>query len=101
LTTPIFLVDNTRPTISGLKVQYPRVRLTGSDAMSTISEAAYSVDDGRWHVAATADGLFDEQSETLNIQLPAGLGKGTHTLAVRVADEAGNIGSASVSFEVQ
>ena len=33
--------------------------------------------------------------------LPAALARGTHTLAVRVADAAGNIGSASTTFVVK
>ena len=68
--------------------------------MSTISEMAFSVDDGPWQVGATVDGLFDSQSELLRIALPKDLKKGVHTLAIRVADEAGNVGSTSVTFQV-
>ena len=62
---------------------------------------AYSIDDGAWQLGATADGLFDDQSEDLRVDLPAGLPRGTHTLAIRVADAAGNVGSISTTFVVK
>ena len=43
----------------------------------------------------------DDLAEVLRIQLPRDLSRGVHTLAIRVADEAGNIGSASVTFRVR
>jgi hypothetical protein len=62
---------------------------------------AYSVDDGPWQLGAAADGLFDDLVEDLRIDLPAGLPRGAHTLAVRVADAAGNVGSTSATFVVK
>jgi hypothetical protein len=62
---------------------------------------SYSVDDGDWQVGGTQDGLFDQQSEALVMKLPSGLVSGMHTLSVRVADEAGNIGAATVAFRVR
>ena len=41
------------------------------------------------------------QTEDLRIDLPAGLPRGTHTLAVRVADSAGNVGSTSTTFVIK
>ena len=61
----------------------------------------YSVDDGPWQLGTTADGLFDDQTEDLRIDLPAGLSRGTHTLAIRVADAAGNVGSVSTTFVIK
>jgi len=40
-------------------------------------------------------------TEDLRIDLPGGLSRGMHTLAVRVADAAGNIGSTSTTFVVK
>src|SRR5690606_20711259 len=54
--TPLFLVDNTKPALSGITVRYPAVSARANDAMSVISEAAYSVDDGPWQLATTRDG---------------------------------------------
>ena len=47
------------------------------------------------------DGLFDDLTEDLRIELPAQLARGAHTLAVRVADAAGNVGSTSATFVVK
>ena len=99
--TTMFAIDNTRPVIDGLTVTYPRAQARASDAISTIAEMAYSVDDGPWQLGTSADGLFDDLGEDLRIELPAALARGTHTLAVRVADAAGNIGSASTTFVVK
>ena len=100
-TSTLFAVDNTRPSIDGVTITYPRAQARAADALSTISEMAFSVDDGPWQLGATADGLFDDLVEDLRIDLPAGLARGTHTLAIRVADAAGNVGSTSVTFVVK
>jgi hypothetical protein len=100
-TSTTFAVDNTRPAIEGLTINYPRASARAVDALSTIAEMAFSVDDGPWQLGTTADGLFDDQTEDLRIDLPQGLTRGTHTLAVRVADSAGNVGSTSATFIVK
>lgn len=100
-TSTMFTVDNTRPAIDQLRINYPRAALHARDALSTISEMAYSVDDGPWQLGATVDGLFDDPSEDLRIALPADLSRGPHTLAVRVMDSAGNIASVSQTFFVK
>jgi len=97
-TTTLFVVDNQRPVIDHLRVSYPKATATASDSLSTIAEMAFSVDDGRWQLGTTADGVFDQLSETLRIDLPADLPRGTHTLSIRVADDAGNVGSTTTTF---
>jgi hypothetical protein len=97
-TTPLFAVDNTRPSIEGLTVAYPKASARASDAISTITEMAFSVDDGPWQLGTTTDGIFDDLTEALQIDLPADLKKGSHTLAIRVADAAGNLASVSTTF---
>ena len=97
----LFAIDNSRPAIEGLTVTYPRASARAVDALSTIAEMADSIDDGTWQLGTTADGLFDDQSEDLRIDLPAGLPRGTHTLAIRVADAAGNVGSVSTTFVIK
>lgn len=99
--TTLFVIDNTRPAIDSLTVTYPRAQARAVDALSTINEMAFSVDDGPWQLGASADGLFDDLIEDLRIELPIGLARGTHTLAVRVADAAGNVGSTSTTFVVK
>jgi hypothetical protein len=94
----LFAIDNTRPAIDGLTVTYPRATARAADALGVIAEMAFSIDDGPWQLGATADGLFDDASEDLRIELPQKLPPGPHTLAVRVADAAGNVGSVSTTF---
>ena len=100
-TSTMFAIDNTRPSIDGLAITYPHATARAHDAISTIAEMAFSVDDGPWQLGTTADGLFDDQTEDLRVDLPAGLTRGTHTLALRVADSAGNVGSVSATFVVR
>ena len=100
-TTELFAVDNQKPTIDGLSVRYPAASARTSDAMSPIAEMSFSIDDGPWVVGATRDGLYDDLTEMLEMSLASDLRPGLHTLAVRVADESGNIGSASISFRVK
>lgn len=100
-TTTMFAIDNTRPLIDALTVTYPRAQARATDALSMLSEMAFSVDDGPWQLGTSGDGLFDDLTEDLRIELPTGLSRGTHTLAVRVADAAGNVGSTSTTFVVK
>jgi hypothetical protein len=97
-TSALFVIDNQRPTIEGVAVAFPRATAKASDALSPIAEMAFSVDDGPWQLGATADGLFDEQTETLRVDLPTDLPSGTHTLSIRVADSSGNVGSTTTTF---
>jgi hypothetical protein len=100
-TSTLFALDNTKPAIDSLAINYPKATARASDQLSTIAEMAFSVDDGPWQLGTTGDGLFDDQSEDLRIDIPAGLSRGAHTLAVRVADSAGNVGSTSATFVVK
>ncbi len=100
-TSTLFAIDNARPVITNLLVTYPKAQARATDSISTINEMAFSVDDGPWQLGSTADGLFDDASEDLRIDLPAGLSRGTHTLAVRAADASGNVGSTSTTFVIK
>lgn len=95
-----FLLDNSRPQLSGLEVKYPNVTVRATDAFSRIDELAYSVDGGEWQTAYPKDGIFDDVSEVFSLRLADGLSRGLHTLSMRTADEADNIGAASVTFRV-
>jgi len=99
--TTMFAIDNARPTINALTVTYPKAQARASDAIGTISEMAFSVDDGPWQLGTTVDGLYDDSTEDLRVDLPANLARGTHTLAMRVADASGNVGSTSTTFVIK
>lgn len=100
-TSALFSVDNTRPAIDGLKVAYPKATAKATDAINVITEMAFSIDDGPWQLGTTGDGIFDDLSETLVVDMPTDLTKGNHTLAIRVADASGNVGSTSTTFVVK
>ena len=100
-TSALFSVDNTRPAIDGLNVNYPKATAKATDAINVIVEMAFSVDDGPWQLGTTSDGIFDDLSETVSVQMAKGLAKGTHTLAIRVSDASGNVGSTSATFVVK
>jgi hypothetical protein len=100
-TSTLFSIDNQRPAIDGFQISYPKANARGSDGLNVIAEMSFSVDDGPWQLGTTADGIFDDLVEDLRIDLPKGLAKGTHTLALRVADAAGNVGSVSATFVVK
>lgn len=97
----LFAVDNTRPTLSAPQVTLPTVRLSAEDGLSLISEMAYAFDDGTWQIGAAEDGVFDDLQEKLRITVPSDLSKGTHTLAIRVADAAGNIASTVTTLVIK
>jgi hypothetical protein len=97
-TSSMFSIDNQRPTIEALKVDGNQASARATDSLNIVTEMAFSIDDGPWQLGACGDGIFDDQSETLRIDLPASLSKGTHTLALRVADAAGNVAATSTSF---
>ena len=100
LVSPPILVDNQKPQVLGVAVKFPAVAGRGADAHSRIDEIAWQIDGGEWQVAGPQDGLFDDKEEAFAFKLPADLRAGTHTLTVRVADEAENIGQHSVTFRV-
>jgi hypothetical protein len=100
-TSALFAVDNARPTFDGLTVNVPRATVRVTDALGAITEAAFAVNDGRWQLATTSDGLFDDLAETVVVDLPRDLPRGTHTLTVRAADASGNVASTSTSFVVK
>jgi len=97
--SPPFLVDNLKPQIQALEVKYPTVTGRAVDSFSRVDEIAYQVDSGEWVAVFPTDGIFDSTSESFAVKLPE-LKPGPHTLAVRVADEADNIGAAAVTFRV-
>ncbi len=100
-TSTLFAIDNSRPTITGLTVKDGKASATVEDELSVLAELAFAVDDGPWQLGTTVDGIFDSTSEAVKVDVPAGLARGTHTLSVRVADAAGNVGSATASFVVR
>jgi hypothetical protein len=101
LVSELFVIDNQKPRVEDVRVVYPSASGRAVDGLSVIAEAAFSIDDGPWQLGSTQDGLFDDTTEMLRMTLPDDLPAGAHTLAIRVADESGNIGSTSLTFVVR
>jgi hypothetical protein len=94
-----FIVDHKRPTIDEVKVQGTRtVRIIARarDEGSRILGASYSIDGGTFRAASPADGLFDGDSETFEVTLPADLKPGKHRVVLRARDAFGNLGTVAV-----
>jgi Bacterial Ig-like domain len=72
-----------------------------SDALSVVTELAFSIDDEAWRLGTTSDGIFDGETEAARLDVPANLAKGTHTLSIRAADAAGNVAAATTTFVVR
>ena len=105
LTSALVLIDNQRPVLDQVKASYAkgagRASVRATDSASAISEMAFAIDDSGWQLGGADDGIFDDQTEGFTVVLPAGLATGTHTVAIRVADAAGNVGTTTASFVVQ
>ena len=100
-TSQPFLIDNRKPEVVDLQVQYPYASGRARDSFSPIQDLAWSLDGGEWQVLQPKDGLLDDLVEAFSIKLPAQLAPGAHTLAVRAADAADNLGAAQVTFRVK
>jgi hypothetical protein len=99
-----FLIDNTPPTLTVRKQEvakdHARIVVEAADNASVISSASYSLD-GKDEVALRPDHLiFDSTNETFVVEL-TGLGKGAHSLLLRVQTEAKNTSVLKLNFETK
>lgn len=91
-------VDNRPPELPLLRVREGVVEGTARDAASPIAELTYALDGRRWQLLEPLDGVCDGPSEAFRFSLPRRLAPGPHTLALRVRDEAGNVGVRQLDF---
>jgi hypothetical protein len=93
-----FIVDNTPPQITGLAATRNggklAVRWHAADALNNLSKAEYSLDGGDWTVVAPVTKLSDAPELDYEPTLDAPAGE--HTIAVRVADDNDNVGTAKI-----
>jgi outer membrane protein assembly factor BamB len=107
-----FLVDNTTPAISDIRVSARKsgssspstpgllessnpvviVSFTATDALSPIAASRVTTNAGEWQPAEPVDGIFDSMTERLSVQVR--IAPGDNTIAVWAADAQGNIGTA-------
>jgi len=99
-----FLIDNSPPALTVqsqvVKRGHARIVINAVDPASVIVSATYSLDGKDEVPLRPEDLIFDSTSETFEIEL-SGLGKGTHSLLVRTADEAKNAAVLQLNFEVK
>lgn len=96
-----FVVDRTRPSLSGVSVKGRTVTGTASDATSRVHDVAIAVDDGPFRPASPTDGMFDGDREPFEAKLPETLDKGVHRLVVRARDAHGNLVSEAVLVTIE
>ncbi len=85
------LVDNTPPTLPVLTMTGRRLRARATDGIGPIARVELTID-GKddWHPLAAADGVFDTADETVDGDVSALVPPGSHIVAVRAYDAAGN-----------
>lgn len=92
----MMLVDNTPPNAAIDSVEPKgtralRIGASFSDALSRIADAAYNLDsDEKWLPLAADDGIFDSRTEAATFVVDD-LEPGEHRIAIKVADDRGNM----------
>ena len=91
LESPVIIVDNTPPVFRSLTAQGRHLKGEAVDGVGPIARIDASVD-GRneWRTYQPADGIFDEPTESFDLDVSSFVGPGNHLVAVRVFDDAGN-----------
>lgn len=86
-----FVIDRTRPTLEGVKVDGDRVTGIAKDRAGRVHDVGFAIDGGKFRAASASDGLFDSGAEKFELRLPADLGPGVHRVVVRARDASGNL----------
>jgi hypothetical protein len=98
LESPPVVVDNTPPIFRSLSLTQRRLRARISDGVGPIARVELTVDGKlEWRPLAAADGVFDSPDEEVDADVTSLVPPGSHIVAVRAFDEAGN----SVTQEVE
>jgi hypothetical protein len=93
-------IDNTPPTVSTVGTPQiigdkARVAFEVNDSASFLNRAEYSVNGGEWQTVFADDGISDSPKERYTLEIPLKT-TGEYTIALRVFDANGNVGSARV-----
>ncbi len=87
-----FLVDNTPPQVSAVRLANGRISFLVTDALSAITACRVSVNLRDWMTVEPADGIFDSPSEQFSV--PVELRRSGNVVAVWAADAFGNVTTA-------
>ena len=100
--SPSVLIDNTPPELildrNRKEDEAPPAAISAFDRASYVTSAEFKVDEGEWLAALPADGIFDGQYEVIAVDL-ARLPQGSHALALRVRDAAGNVAEKTLQYK--
>jgi hypothetical protein len=87
----VVLVDNTPPVVEGLKLVGRRLQATVIDGVGPVTRVEVSVaGSDEWRPLSANDGIFDEQRETVDVDLSQILPAGPALVSVRAYDGADN-----------
>lgn len=93
-----FLLDNHPPHVEGLTWVGGVLRGVATDSLGPVSRLERAVDGGDWVPFDSEDGIFDTEREPF--ALPLDLARGSHVIAVRVADARRNVAVAELEVSV-
>ena len=86
-----FIVDNTPPVVTQLKLAGTKLQGTVTDGVSIIVRIEFSVVGSKvWYPIFPTDGVFDQTTENFDVDLAGQLPPGPQLVAVRAYDRAGN-----------
>lgn len=88
--SPPFLIDNTPPVISQLKVTGKRATWTVTDNLSPVIACRISVNAGQWNAVEPEDGVFDAKEEIFSCGIEL-VSAGHNTIAIWATDAFGNV----------
>ncbi len=92
-TTAPFLIDNTPPTVSEIKLSGNQLRITVTDNLSPIIACRMALNAGEWQPLEPSDGVFDETAERFVFNLDT---RDVKMVAVWAVDAQGNATSRSL-----
>jgi hypothetical protein len=85
------VVDNTPPVFRALTLTGRRLRARVTDGVGPIARVELTIDGKlEWRPLAAADGVFDSPDEEVDSDITSLVPPGSHIIAVRAFDEAGN-----------
>jgi hypothetical protein len=90
-----FIVDNTGPTVSALRVEDRQGKKVCNfevrDALQSLESVEYGVNAEEWQLLYPVDGICDSKIERFEFVLES-VGSGTNTIVIKARDVTGNLG---------
>jgi len=90
-----FVVDNTGPAISDLKIETRQgkqvLNFVVEDQLQSVVAVEYGLNAGEWRLVYPVDGICDSKTEKFEVVIDSVV-KGTNTIVVKAKDTTGNIG---------